>query len=84
MAKAIEHGTAQDAHRGGLCPPARRASIRDRRPSLGSTAIGLDKEEPMEILEVDNTAVRRQQIARLEPLAVRAQRTRDSEQPWTA
>jgi methylmalonyl-CoA mutase len=55
---------AQDAHRGSGRPPPGAHRLRpgnDRRRQQ----VPADHEDPMDILEVDNTAVREQQVARL-------------------
>ena len=50
---------------------------------VGVNRFRLDKEDPLAILEVDNTEVRRQQVARLEQLRRRPRRARRCARPWT-
>ena len=51
---------------------------------VGVNKYRLDQEDPLEILEVDNTEVRRQQVARLETAAGRARRPRRWQAALTA
>jgi methylmalonyl-CoA mutase len=67
MAKAIETGLPK--MRIEEASARRQAHIDSGHEKLiGVNAYRLEKEDPLEILEVDNTEVRRQQIARLEKL----------------
>lgn len=75
MAKAIETGLPK--MRIEEAAARRQAKIDSGRESIiGVNKYRLDKEEPIDILEVDNTAVREQQIARLRQL----RENRDEEQ----
>ncbi len=71
MAEAIETGLPKMRIEEAS---ARKQALIDsgKEPIIGVNKYRLDKEEPMEILEVDNTAVRNAQLKRLETL--RAQR----------
>ncbi len=71
MAKAIETGLPKMRIEEAS---ARKQALIDsgKEPIIGVNKYRLDKEEPIEILEVDNTAVRNAQLKRLETL--RAQR----------
>jgi methylmalonyl-CoA mutase len=64
MTKAIETGS-QTAHRGGRRAPSGPHRLRQGNHRRLNT-LRLEKEDPLEILEVDNTAVRESQIKRLQ------------------
>lgn len=75
MAKAIETGLPK--MRIEEAAARRQAQIDSRKETIvGVNRYRLSQEDPLEILEVDNTAVREQQIARLEKL--RAERDNDA------
>lgn len=77
MAKAIDTGLPKMRIEEGS---ARRQARIDsgREPIIGVNKYRLEHEDPIEILEIDNTAVRQAQIARLEKL--RANRNEDDVQ----
>jgi methylmalonyl-CoA mutase len=70
MAKAIEDGHAETAHRGSRC--AHAGAHRQRQ----QTVVGVNKFKPdeaeIDILKVDNTSVRNQQLEKL-PACARTQ-----------
>jgi methylmalonyl-CoA mutase len=77
MAKAIETGVPK--MRIEEAAARKQARIDSGREIIvGTNKYRLDKEDPLEILEVDNTAVRKSQIERLEKL--RAERNNDDVQ----
>jgi methylmalonyl-CoA mutase len=75
--------SSEDAHRGGRGTHARRASTADAAGVVGVNKYRWTKEDPLDVLKVDNAAVRasRSQLAKLAPEA-RARRTH-SPQRWS-
>ena len=59
---------SQDAYRGGVRPASRPASTLASEKIIGLNEYRLEKEAPIDILAVDNTAVRESQIKRLKEL----------------
>ena len=75
MTKAIEPGCPSCASR-KRPRGRRRGSIPGQQTIVGVNKYRLDKEDHLEVLEVDNTAVRQAQIARLASCAPSATRRR--------
>ena len=67
MAKAIETYFAQTQNRGGRRKNPYRIDS-GKQTIVGINKYRLDHEDPIDILEVDNTEVRKEQCARLEDL----------------
>ena len=67
-------GHAEAAHRGVRRPPPGRASTAARRSSSASTSTCPTTPSMVDVLDIDNTKVREQQIARLEQVRADARR----------
>ena len=78
MAKAIEAGHPEAAHRGGGGPHPGAHRLRPADDRRRQQVTGPTSERPIDVLKVDNSAVRARQIAKLRAPAGRARRRRRS------